>query len=204
MKELVITKDVFEKGRWLQRTYVGDKYTWTESGVMWNGIKRRTSDQYTSLYTKEAKYVGSVNKFLNFDDFVAWVHNQVGYGLRYDLDSDILRCTENKVYSKETCLLVPPQLNRFLQGSNISNLGVRGVSLNKNKYKVQCSMVNEDNSGYDIKFIKYFNNIEDAKVTYSELKNKAADIWRKRLASGRYIVDQRVIDYMDKWEFKYD
>jgi len=35
-------KDV--KGRWVQRSHIGDKYVWTVSGVLWNNIKEMMDD----------------------------------------------------------------------------------------------------------------------------------------------------------------
>lgn len=46
----------------------------------------------------------------NFQVFAEWYTNHKLYGLRYQLDKDIL-VKDNKVYSPETCCLVPAEIN---------------------------------------------------------------------------------------------
>jgi hypothetical protein len=42
-----------------------------------------------------------------------------------------------------------------------------------------------------------------AKKAYIEAKNNAADVWRDTLKSGKYPVDQRVVDFVNNLEFSY-
>lgn len=105
--------DMFINNKWLQRVNVNDKYTWTVSGVLWNNIKERCKAG-SATQVREKSYVGSQNLFKDYADFVDWNRQQVGYGMGYDLDSDIL-IKDSKAYSRETCLLIPAALNRFIQ-----------------------------------------------------------------------------------------
>jgi hypothetical protein len=196
--------DIQKFDRWLQRTWIGNDYTWTESGVMWNGVKRRTNDKFTKTYANN-KYIGAINKFKSFDSFVEWVRKQVGYGMKYDLDSDILMpSTGCKIYSEETCLLIPSSLNRFLQRSKGSEIGLKGVCFDNSRqvYLVQCYF--ENDIGKPNKVSKYFKNLDDAKSFYADTKNKCAELWLERLERGDYEVDLRVIEYMKNWKFCYD
>ena len=66
-----ITDDIYKDGRWLQRTWVNNKYTWTVSGVLWNNIKERcTPNSHTQK--RESTYIGSLNKFGTYERFVSW------------------------------------------------------------------------------------------------------------------------------------
>ena len=199
------THDIYRDGRWLQRTWIDREYIWTESGVMWNGIKRRTNNTFTKKHGNNS-YIGAMNRFKSFNSFVEWARLQTGYGMKYDLDSDILKLNcSAKVYSEETCLLIPSSLNRFIQGSKISEIGLRGVCFdnNKQKYLAQCYFENDIDKSSN-KVSKYFDNLSDAKIFYAEAKTNCAKIWLERLTSGEYIVDNRVIEYIRGWKFKYD
>lgn len=198
--------DIYKFNRWVQRTWINGEYTWTESGVMWNGIKRRTNDKLNTLHQNN-KYVGAENKFESFDVFVEWVRGQTGYGLKYDLDSDILKPDgSNKVYSKDTCLLIPSGLNRFLQRSKVSKIGLQGVCFDtkRNAYLTQCHFEDDVSGELVVDVCKYFKNLDDAKSLYAKTKSMCGQIWLERLVSDQYAVDERVVSYMQEWEFKYD
>lgn len=192
-----------EKG-WLQRKVKDSKYTWTISGSRWNNLKERTREG--TLWQRIPTYIGSTNAFISFDSFVEWSISQVGYEFNdYDLDSDILKIN-SKVYSPDHCLFIPKQLNRFLQSPKIGASGFRGITLDRtrNKLMVRC----EVNTGFEkILLIGKLFNTDDmvaAKKAYIEAKNNAADVWRDTLKSGKYPVDQRVIDFVNNLEFSYD
>ena len=52
--------------------------------------------------------------FLYFPYFKTWLEKQVGYGTKgFDLDKDLL-VKGNKIYSEETCVLIPQEINTFL------------------------------------------------------------------------------------------
>lgn len=114
--DMIIIADVHEGGKWLQRKNLDGKYRWTVSGVLWNNIKERTKEG-SSTQKSEPTYVGSVNEFSGYDEFVSWYQKQIGYGFGYNLDADLFR-DGPKIYSLSTCVLLPSSLNRFLQSNN--------------------------------------------------------------------------------------
>ena len=93
--------DYKKDGRWVQRSWIGDKYTWTVSGVLWNNIKERCTPNGVTQ-SREPTYVGCKNLFKDFESFVEWHQLQIGYGLGYQLDSDILRNGETAPTISET------------------------------------------------------------------------------------------------------
>jgi len=191
------------KNEWVQRSHVNGKYTWTTSGVLWNNVKERCTVG-SATQAGSPNYRGAINDFNGFQKFAEWNRKQVGYGLGYDLDADMLK-NGNKRYSEETCLLVPSALNRFIQSYGKSITGLpQGVVHSKNGFKAACELQDEDGKTQVILY-KHFksNELELATIAYVEAKNKCADIWRERLESDRYTVDKRVKDYMKTWVFKH-
>lgn len=198
------TKDCYVNGKWLQRTTVNGKYVWTTSGVLWNGIKERCKIG-GGTQTREPSYLNASNLFKSFEDFVDWNRGQIGYDIGYELDSDILK-KEFKVYSRETCLLIPPDLNRFIQSrvkSRKQDLPT-GIFKSRNKLVVKVHFKGVEsldksllNKSFDV------GDILSAKEFYEKAVNYCAEIWVDRLKnSGNYFVDKRVISYMEN--FKYE
>lgn len=202
-----IAPDKYRDGVWLQRYYVDGKYTWSVSGVLWNNIKERCKPLgHTQL--SEPTYVGAENRFNSFCEFVEWNKEQIGYAMGYDLDADILK-NENKYYSKETCLLIPPALNRFIQGrgKNTEKTLPRGLSLVDGRIWVRLT-IKDDLTGKVLSLVNQklpVNNVDEAKLLYRKALSKSVDIWIDRLVfSGRYCVDDKVIDYLLKTKNKID
>jgi hypothetical protein len=75
------------KGEWVQRSRINGKFTWTTSGVVWNGIKERCTEG-SKRHVISPKYKGTLNDFIGFQEFTNWHMKQVGYGLGYDLDAE--------------------------------------------------------------------------------------------------------------------
>lgn len=195
-----VTCDTFEKGRWLQRRHVGEKYTWTVSGVLWNNIKERTTVN-GSTQSFEPTYIGSENHFADFSEFVNWNRSQIGYAMGYDLDADMLR-KDKKVYSPSTCLLIPPQLNRFIQGRSKNSYLPVGVSEYKNMFCAKCEMLNLDTGKSEIILNSLFSSVEKAAEAYDAAKNLCASVWVERLERGDFVVDARVIQFMKNFKYK--
>lgn len=98
-------------GLWKRSIFVGGKRVCMRGGQIWNSLVQRCktgSKTKTDLPT----YKDAENHFLDFQDFMEWATNQIGYSEGYDLDKDIL-IKGNKVYSRETCVFVPHEINMF-------------------------------------------------------------------------------------------
>lgn len=183
------------RGKWVQRAWLNEKYTWTVSGILWNNMKERcTKDSATQR--REPTYIGAENHFEDFQQFTEWNREQIGYALGYELDADILR-KDIKIYSPETCLLIPVGLNKFLQTYKGKNAGwPQGITL-QSEDSLRCRIgmfgTKKELGVFKVK------DIELARKVYKEAKDGAAKIWCERLKTD-YVVDPRVIDYMEKWE----
>lgn len=135
------------QGSWVRSWYFATNRVQyhTLSDGRWLDINKRTTKG--GRYQKaKPSYVGSQNDFENFQDFVDWSIEEVGYnsvdlgGNFWSLDKDIL-VPGNKIYSRETCLFVPNRVNGFLilQNSVRGQLPI-GVSEQKDssKFRAEC------------------------------------------------------------------
>lgn len=142
----------------------------------------------------------SVDKcFQNFQDFAEWAINQIGFGLKdYHMDKDIL-CRDVKIYSKDTVLFIPKDLNMFLTNSKAARGEYpQGVSFKKShgRYCAQIKKFKE------VQHIGLFDNIDDAVNAYKLAKESAAKEWLEIIKRDDIIVDPRVITWLENYEYK--
>ena len=104
----------------------------------------------------------------NFQNFAQWFENNY-YEIDkqvMNLDKDIL-IKENKIYSPETCVFVPQNINKLFtkRDNNRGNFPV-GVSYNKSskKYKSYCNTDKKQN------FLGYYTTPEEAFQAYKQFK----------------------------------
>ncbi len=135
----------------------------------------------------------------NFQNFAKWIKNQVGYGdANFHLDKDILNA-DNKLYSPETCRLVPSQINYFL----IFRAGDRGplplgVGRNKRtgKYSAQISI-----EGTIVFISQAFMTLEDAMLAYKAAKEAEA----RRLAEKyKSLIDRDIYNALANYVLDYN
>ena len=73
--------------------------------------------------------------FSKFEPFVGWFSCQKGYDKAFHIDKDLL-FEGNKVYSEDTCILLPRELNvLFKVKYSTNNTGFVGVTKVRNKYR---------------------------------------------------------------------
>lgn len=112
-----------DSGHWVRSWCTGSVYEnnytqhHTVSDGRWSDICKRSKlgGRYQKL---KPTYVGVENKFKDFNYFVDWSQDQLGYpekednGKFWSLDKDLI-IPKNKFYSPETCLFVPNRVNCF-------------------------------------------------------------------------------------------
>ena len=99
---------------------LGTKYPTKVSGVqtkeysLWmNMLRRCYSDKYQK---KQPTYEGCEvsDNFKSFEYFYEWCHKQIGFGNEgWQLDKDLL-IKGNKVYSEDSCVFIPREINQLL------------------------------------------------------------------------------------------
>ena len=103
---------------------VGTKYPISVNGVktkeyvLWvDMLKRCYSDAYQK---KQPTYIGceASENFKYYEYFYEWCHKQIGFGNGgFHLDKDLL-IKGNKVYSEDTCVFIPSEINTMLVKSD--------------------------------------------------------------------------------------
>lgn len=132
----------------------------------------------------------------NFQNFCQWYldnskWNTFGYEL--EIDKDILcniKHLETKIYSPETCLLIPMELNRFLAGDNLNS----GVYNRNCKFKVQIQYNKK------LHHLGTYSTFEKAKEVYAKEKKK---YWFEEVNKFNLPNDLReiLLKYDFNWKF---
>ena len=107
----------------------------TKEYVLWCGMLQRC---YSDTYKKKRPtYEGCKcsENFLHYEYFYEWCHKQVGFSNQgWHLDKDLLT-KGNKVYSEDTCVFIPAEINTLLLKSTASRgehlIGVHWSNTNK-------------------------------------------------------------------------
>lgn len=153
---------------------------------LWLGLLKRC---YSPIYHREnPTYISckASENFKNYSYFYEWCQTQIGFNKEsYHLDKDLI-FKGNKLYSENTCLFVPSQLNRILMSSGAcrGNLPL-GVTLEGSKFKARCW-------GYSPKrHIGTFDTIEEAFNAYKAVKEafiKAqAEKWKAHIDPRAFV-----------------
>jgi hypothetical protein len=156
---------------------IGIKYPSRKNGKhlkeyqTWCDMLERCFDEKRKKIQYTYKDVICCDEWLNYENFYEWLHKQENFdkwlnGEHWCLDKDIL-IKNNKVYSPETCCLVPNNVNVLFTKRNI-NRGILpiGVTRYKNKYKAECSSPFEKYN----KYLGVYLTSEEAFDSYKEYK----------------------------------
>lgn len=153
----------------------------------------------TSFHATRPTYIGCsvCLEWLNFQVFAEWYTNHLFYGLGYHLDKDIL-VEGNKIYSAETCCLVPAALNGLLNDrSNDRGNHPQGVSWYKqsSKYFAQISIDGKR------KYLGFFHCPHEAEAVYKKAKQDYVKIkieeWKGRVEDCVITALYREIERLD-------
>lgn len=138
--------------------------------VKWHSmIERCNSKKY---HLKRPTYIGCYvcDEWLCFSNFLEWYKSQDNNDIGHFLDKD-LKVLGNRIYSPDTCLLVPNKINTFINNYT-KRRGVfkHGVSLDKrsNRFNSRCC-----DNGKDV-HIGNFKTEELAFIAYKKYKMKLA------------------------------
>ena len=158
---------------------IGNKYKSRIKGEItkeyraWQNMLQRCFRSKTFAY----KDVICCDEWLLYENFYEWIHNQKNFdkwynGDRWALDKDIL-IKGNKIYSPNTCCLVPQNVNALFirKESSRGDLPI-GVSKLKKYYAVDCHG----------EYIGLRNTLEESFLLYKEHKENLI----KQIAKEEY------------------
>lgn len=165
------------------------RYISSKSSVeyaIWSAMIGRCYSERIKNKLPSYKQCSTSPEWHDFQVFAEWYTNHDYYGLGYDLDKDLL-FEGNKVYSPETCCLIPHEINTvLLNGSGNRSKYPVGVSLEKwtNRFKVTISINNKT------KYLGRYDCPKEAGLVYVRAKKKymieKADEWRDRIENRVY------------------
>ena len=173
---------------------VGTKYPPTISGrntkeyTLWVGMLQRC---YSATYQKrQPTYEGceASDKFKSYEYFYEWCHKQVGFGESgFQLDKDLL-VKGNKVYSEDSCVFIPSEINTVLIKSTASRgeylIGVYWHKTNKAfAAQVSKSKGKRERLGFFNTELEAFNAYKEAKETFIK---EQANKWKGKIDERAY------------------
>ena len=139
-----------------------------------------------AVQEKQPTYRGCsvADEWLDYQDFARWYNRHPNKEIGYHLDKDLL-FPGNKVYSPDTCCLVPMEINQVLLDSAASRGGLpQGVNWHKRvgKYQVRVGV------GGKRRHLGYFDCPNEAYQTYKIAKEanvkRMALEWQDRIADN--------------------
>lgn len=166
----------------------------TKAYETWRGMIRRCYDPYK--LNKNPTYIDCYvcEEWHNFQNFAEWYYKNYYEieGQRTELDKDIL-CKGNKIYSPETCVLVPQRINSlFIKRTNDRGKECIGVfyETDRNKYKSTCSILVENKQK---QLIERFDTELEAFYWYKEQKEKEI---KRRANEYKNLIPKKLYDAM--------
>lgn len=139
-----------------------------------------------SFYEKHPTYRGcsTSSEWLCYNTFADWYETHEFYGLGYDLDKDLL-VAGNKIYSAETCTMLPIEVNRAISGNPNNETGFHGIVKSNNRYKARCTVENNER-----KYLGRFDTPEEASAAYVKAKedyiHRLAEKWKGKIEDRAY------------------
>ena len=200
--ELVQVKRGNVKDPYLPSVYdigiIGDKYPSKINGVqtkeymLWYSMLRRCYSE--SFKKKQPTYEGCEvsNNFKSYEYFYEWCNKQIGFGNDgngnpFHLDKDLL-IKGNKVYSENTCVFLPQEINSLLVKCTASRgKYLIGVCWHKTN-KAFISRVNKNKGKQE--HLGYFNTEIEAFKVYKTAKEsfikEQANKWKSQIDERSY------------------
>ncbi len=149
----------------------------TKEYILWNNLLKRCYCSKTQEERPTYKGCSVSEKFKSYSDFYEWCLTQIGFGQEsFHLDKDLI-FKGNKLYSEDTCLFLPRELNVLLttRKSLRGSLPI-GVSAHQGRFLATC------NTNKLSRHIGLFNTAEEAFQAYKQVKEafikRQAEKWK--------------------------
>lgn len=189
----MITDERNEAGNWITAKTTNGDFQMTESYIKWYALKDRCNPHSAHRATHPS-YAGSSVAFKDFQAFADWHVKQIGYGMGYVLDKDLL-VPGNKTYGEDFCVLIPAALNLFKKSRSRHRTGLPGVHFLKASEKYIAQIWHSKTNHR----IGVFDTAQKATEAYEAAKRVEADKWVARLESGEFVVDPRALVVVKGW-----
>ena len=173
---------------------LGTKYSISEYGrdtkeyVLWKSMLMRCYSTALKKRYPTYEYCKVSENFKYYEYFYEWCNKQIGFNNEgWHLDKDLL-IKGNKVYSEDSCVFIPSEINSLLVKSDkIRGKHPIGVSWNKRDEvfvaKVKKSKGKSEHLGYFKTEIEAFNAYKEAKETFIK---EQANKWKSQIDPRAY------------------
>ena len=170
----------------------------------WHGMIRRCYSKESETKNPTYKDCYVCDEWLTFSNFKSWMEQQDYDGKH--LDKDLLVCN-NKVYSPETCIFVPREINQFLTKSNNSRgkypLGVSFMVKQKDRPSLRAKpFIAMISKGGVSNFLGYYETPEQAHRAWQKAKINQALEYCNEIDDIR--IKEGLIRVADKIKYDYD
>ena len=162
--------------------------------IHWQNMLNRCYNTKRQKVAENYKDCSVCEEWKYFSNFKRWFEDPInGYKDGYELDKDIL-FKGNRVYSPDTCCLVPNYINSLLiKQRKIKSKYGRGVWKNGNRYTVYISKHNKR------VHVGTFNTIEEAFAAYKrEKESYIKEVAQEYFDKGE--IDKRVYDALTNYK----
>ena len=171
----------------------GTKYPVTKEYDLWKSMLQRCYSDTNVCDTSKKRnptYEGCEvsDKFKSYEYFYEWCNKQIGFGVEdWQLDKDLL-VKGNKVYSEDTCVFIPKEINSLLiKREALRGEYLIGVSWCK-KAKAFIARVNKNKGksehlGYFKTEVEAFNAYKQAKEAFVK---EQAEKWESQIDERAY------------------
>ena len=170
--------------------YLGEQQVDKTCFPIWQGMIGRCYNEKRRNYYHTYQDCVVSEAFKNFTNFYEWCHNQVGFNEKddknkpFELDKDLL-FKGSKVYSEDTCVFLPKEINSMLTHRKKSRGDYPvGVMLEKGKFRAMiCTNGIGRRLGSFDSVTEAFNAYKQAKESYIK---EVADRWKDRIDPRAY------------------
>lgn len=160
----------------------------------WRSMLLRCYDP--KIQDKQPTYVGCWVKeeWHNFQNFAEWYENYPNRLKGWHLDKDIL-VNGNRVYSKDTCCLVPQQINKLLlKSEKTRGIYPLGVCFDKSSGTLMVQVSDGDGGNFKT---KGFKDVDSAFQKYKEVKET---IIKKQAEKYKPVLQENVYNALINYE----
>ena len=187
------------RGEYLEPIMCGVGYPGTKrdfksvSYRKWSDMIHRSYNIKFHIRNPQYKDCEVCEEWKNYSNFKEWYEKHFYGDTVLDLDKDILY-KGNKLYSPETCCLVPHIINTVFV-NNKKDRGKYPVGIyfdkDKNKFRAECNIL-----GTQVK-LGYFSTVEEAFQKYKKYKE---DVIRDTAEKYKGTIPYKVYEAMLRWE----
>lgn len=161
---------------------------------IWASILQRCYSDLGRTVNPTYKDCTVCEEWHNFQNFAEWYTNQDGFGLGYHLDKDLLSPKGYKIYSPDTCCLIPREINNLFNDSKSTRKDMpQGVRKSKEtgKFFAQLSV----GTGKRL----HFGSYDSKDMAYSKYKKEKENYVKQVALKWKGEIPEKVFNKLMNW-----